>query len=125
MVFQTAPPQPASNARCICAPELVGGAEASQKGLGERIPAKFVLRSAMIYQPLVDRTSGELTILHRHDRRSRPACANTIASGKNPRRTTFKIGIDADKTSIGFQIETRSQRQFVLADSFNDLVSGQ
>src|ERR1700734_3608239 len=41
MVFHTAPPHPASKARIICSPLLVGGAEASQKGLGERIPAKF------------------------------------------------------------------------------------
>src|SRR5580698_8453908 len=44
MVFQTAPPQPASKARVICSPQLVGGAEASQKGFGERIPAKFTAR---------------------------------------------------------------------------------
>lgn len=47
MVFHTAPPQPASNALCTCAPELAGGAEASQKGLGERMPAKLMLRSGM------------------------------------------------------------------------------
>src|ERR1700740_2196850 len=38
MVFHTAPPQPASNARMICSPQLVGGADASQKGLGESMP---------------------------------------------------------------------------------------
>ena len=48
MVFQTAPPQPYSKARWICAPLLVGGAYASQKGLGERMPAKSMLRSAMV-----------------------------------------------------------------------------
>src|SRR5206468_552413 len=46
MVFHTAPPQPASKARMICSPQLVGGAEASQKGLGQRMPAKLVVRSA-------------------------------------------------------------------------------
>src|SRR3954451_17567012 len=41
MVFHTAPPQPASNARIICSPPLVGGAEASQNGLGASMdPAK-------------------------------------------------------------------------------------
>src|SRR5271169_589439 len=41
MVFHTAPPQPASKARMICSPQLVGGAEASQKGFGESMePAK-------------------------------------------------------------------------------------
>ncbi len=47
MVFQTAPPQPASNARWICFPELVGGADASQKGFGDRMPAKSICRSAI------------------------------------------------------------------------------
>src|ERR1700752_4985393 len=44
MVFQTAPPQPASKARMTCSPVLVGGADASQKGLGEAMPAKFTAR---------------------------------------------------------------------------------
>src|SRR5438270_13562751 len=53
MVFHTAPPQPASNARITCSPQLVGGPEASQKGLGQRMPAKLVVRSAMIDYPVV------------------------------------------------------------------------
>src|SRR5260370_32567150 len=41
MVFHTAPPQPASKARMICSPQLVGGAEASQNGLSALMaPAK-------------------------------------------------------------------------------------
>src|ERR1700689_4480212 len=45
MVFPTAPPQPASKARMICSPQLVGGAEASQKGLGLLMaPAKLRTR---------------------------------------------------------------------------------
>src|SRR5579871_5379389 len=44
MVFHTAPPQPASKARMTCSPVLVGGAEASQKGFGEAMPAKFTAR---------------------------------------------------------------------------------
>jgi hypothetical protein len=47
-VFQTAPPQPASNARSTIEPIFVGGAEASQKGLGDFIPAKLTLRSAIV-----------------------------------------------------------------------------
>src|ERR1017187_1392337 len=47
MVFHTAPPHPLSKARMICSPQLVGGPEASQKGLGERMPAKLVVRSAI------------------------------------------------------------------------------
>src|SRR5499427_2690431 len=46
MVFQTAPPQPASKARITWSPQLVGGAEASQNGFGEWIlPAKRTERS--------------------------------------------------------------------------------
>ena len=51
-VFHTAPPQPASKARLIWSPVFVGGAEASQKGLGEEMPAMFTRRSAMIQFPL-------------------------------------------------------------------------
>jgi hypothetical protein len=47
MVFHTAPPQPASKARMTCSPVFVGGAEASQNGLGVWIPMKRVERSAM------------------------------------------------------------------------------
>src|SRR5262245_6162801 len=46
-VFHTAPPQPASNARMICSPVFVGGALASQNGLGLEMPANEMLRSAM------------------------------------------------------------------------------
>src|ERR1700721_4825189 len=38
IVFQTAPPQPASNARIICSPQFVGGADASQNGLMHGMP---------------------------------------------------------------------------------------
>ena len=46
-VFHTAPPQPASKARCTCAPEFAGGAEASQKGLGDRMPPVLLERSVI------------------------------------------------------------------------------
>src|SRR6185312_12487915 len=45
MVFQTAPPQPASKARMTCPAVLVGGPEESQNGFGERMPAKVTERS--------------------------------------------------------------------------------
>src|ERR1700733_12031169 len=51
MVFQTAPPHPASKARITWPPVLVGGPEASQKGLGERRPQKLTDRSDMDYLP--------------------------------------------------------------------------
>src|SRR5215472_18007190 len=46
-VFHTAPPQPMSNARMICSPVFVGGALASQNGLGLLMPANEIDRSAM------------------------------------------------------------------------------
>src|SRR5436305_3244011 len=61
MVFHTAPPQPASKARMICSPQLVGGPEASQKGFGQRMPAKLVVRSAMI---VVQSLPGFLSCSH-------------------------------------------------------------
>src|SRR5579863_3753773 len=49
MVFQTAPPHPASNARITWSPQLAGGPDASQNGLGHRMPpAKLVVRSAIV-----------------------------------------------------------------------------
>ena len=52
-VFHTAPPQPASKARMTWSPVLVGGALASQKGLGIVMPAKSMERSAMIARALL------------------------------------------------------------------------
>src|ERR1700734_1918953 len=42
MVFHTEALQPASKARMICSPQLVGGGEASQKGLRHGMPQKLV-----------------------------------------------------------------------------------
>jgi hypothetical protein len=47
-VFQTAPPQPASKARSTIEPIFVGGAEASQNGFGDLMPARLMLRSAIL-----------------------------------------------------------------------------
>src|SRR5271170_8347904 len=49
IVFQTAPPQPASNARMTCPAVLLGGPEASQNGFGLVMPANFTVRSAIIH----------------------------------------------------------------------------
>src|SRR5438067_6631125 len=56
MVFQTAPPQPASKARRTWSAQFAGGPEASQNGLGDWIlPAKRILRSAILsLQPIRD-----------------------------------------------------------------------
>src|SRR5690242_13461978 len=47
IVFQTAPPQPSSNALATWTYVLVGGPEASQNGFGDLMPAKLTERSAM------------------------------------------------------------------------------
>src|SRR5271166_1465704 len=68
MVFHTAPPQPASKARMICSPQLVGGAEASQNGLGELIPPANprMLRSGISgLRGHQDREGGAFAIGHR------------------------------------------------------------
>src|SRR5437899_11567162 len=65
IVFQTAPPHPASNARITCSPQLAGGPEASQKGLGQRMPAKLVVRSATVL--LQNGEGGALAVRHRVD----------------------------------------------------------
>src|SRR5579862_6615904 len=98
MVFQTAPPQPASKARMICSPQFVGGPEASQNGLGLLMPpANLTLRSAT--QSLHDAESRPLAIGDRvHDF---AATADTIAAGK-----IFWIGraagggIDGDRALV-------------------------
>src|SRR3990170_4329729 len=64
-VFHTAPPQPAAKARITWSPVLVGGAEASQNGLGERMPARLIPRSAMVvvpFAPAVDAARGALAL---------------------------------------------------------------
>src|SRR5271168_2435937 len=72
MVFHTAPPQPASKARITCSPVLVGGADASQKGFGDAIPAKFTARLGTLVdmrtlQQPSDRHARALALGHRID----------------------------------------------------------
>src|SRR6202522_480670 len=50
-VFHTTPPHPALKARMTLYALSVGGAEASQNGFGDRMPAKVVRRCAMAYAP--------------------------------------------------------------------------
>src|SRR4030095_11288624 len=101
MVFQTAPPQPASKARCTCMPELLGGADASQNGFGERIPAKLMFRSATCHQPFVNCTRGKFSILDRHHGGGGAARPNAVAAGKNPGQTGFEVRGHLDKSAFG------------------------
>src|SRR6266568_8648 len=85
MVFQTAPPQPASKARMICSPQFVGGAEASQKGLGHRIPQKLVSRvglavAMLCLQPCRDSDTGAFAVGNRID--DLASAIGAIATGK-------------------------------------------
>src|SRR5258707_173719 len=104
MVFHTAPPQPASNARCTCIPELLGGADASQKGFGDRIPAKLMFRSATRHQPFMNRSRCEFAVLYRHHGRCCAARANAVSAGVNSRKTGFEIRAYLDKSLFGFEL---------------------
>src|SRR3984885_15234582 len=67
IVFHTAPPHPASKARMICSPQLVGGADARQNGLGDRMPPANVVERSGI-KPLEGSRDGHaraLSIRHR------------------------------------------------------------
>ena len=124
MVFQTAPPHPASKARCTCIPELLGGAEASQKGFGERMPAKLMLRSATCHQPFMNRMCGEFAILNGHHGGSSAASANTIASGVDTGQAGFVFGAYLDEPFFCFQLQLRGERRLVLADRAHHLICG-
>src|SRR5258708_16231902 len=84
-VFHTTPPQPALKARTTLYSLSVGGAEASQNGFGDVMPAKLERRSAMLLSPVsaveiaVDRQRGDLAILDGAHRQIRPGHA--IAPG--------------------------------------------
>src|ERR1700726_1941224 len=70
IVFQTAPPQPASNARITCSPQFVGGADASQNGLRHGIPQNVVSSvglglDMLPLQPRGNANAGALSIRNR------------------------------------------------------------
>jgi hypothetical protein len=52
---------------------LVGGADASQNGLGDFIPAKSIVKSAMYFPPLTNLNSFEVkSVVYEDD--MQPAC---------------------------------------------------
>src|SRR5580700_10159711 len=122
MVFHTAPPQPASNARCTWAPELAGGADANQKGFGERMPANSMLRSAIrnhqSCNSSVNGCRGQLAVLNRHHGRSYVSGANAIATRIDARDAGFEVRIHLDVPALKRQTERPSQRGFFLTDGF-------
>src|SRR5215470_9338405 len=89
-VFHTTPPQPALKARTTLYSLSVGGAEASQNGFGDLMPARLERRSAMISvllgsrrlsapQVAVDRVRGDLAVLHTAHRKIE--AGHAIAAG--------------------------------------------
>src|SRR5579883_1674756 len=109
IVFHTAPPQPASNARCTCAPEFDGGAEASQNGFGERMPAKLIDRSATAHQPFVNRPRRNFAVLHRHHRRCGAYSTNTISARIDSRQACLQSFIHRDVAPVELQVQPRCQ----------------
>src|SRR5262245_23884162 len=91
-VFHTTPPQPALKARATLYSLSVGGAEASQNGLGDLMPTKFVRRSAIFRassnqfvlsaQHPVDCLRRDLAVLHRRHRQVL-AAGDAVAAGEH------------------------------------------
>src|SRR5580658_10743661 len=100
MVFHTAPPQPASKARMIISPVLVGGAEASQKGLGEPMaPANLRTRMSGMGGSLRGLENGQRGPLAAgHGIYYFAAAVHAIAGGK-----VARIG-GAAGSGIGFNV---------------------
>src|SRR5580704_15375308 len=91
MVFQTAPPHPASKARLTWSPQLLGGPDASQNGLGDLMPAQRVVKSAMdLLQAAGDSRAGAFAIGHSVDHLA--AAVDAIAPGKITRITGLACG---------------------------------
>src|SRR4029077_20057371 len=109
-------------ARCTCIPELLGGAEASQNGFRERMPAKLILRSATSHQPFMNRSRGQLAVFDGHHRGGGSSRANTVAAGVNTRRTGLEIPVHLDEPFVGLEFQHRSQWRFLLASGLHNLV---
>src|SRR3979490_1034604 len=117
IVFHTAPPHPASNARMICSPQFVGGADASQNGLRHGIPQKVVssvgLGLDMLYlQPRGNADAGALSVRNR---------VPTLAAAIRAIPTSKKLRIGSlarcviDDNASAFKLNLR-----VLASGFRE-----
>src|SRR5271155_1602485 len=104
MVFQTAPPQPASKARLTCSPQLVGGAEASQKGLGDWMPAVFAARLGAEFRI----GSGTSSLLARKGLRNADGSPLAVGHGVDDLTTT----IDAVASGEVFRVSRLASRAF-------------
>src|SRR5262245_10864801 len=105
-VFQTTPPQPALKARTTLYSLSVGGAEASQNGLGDLMPTKLVRRSAMTVLPFsrslfraaqeaVDGVGGDLPVLDAlHGQIG--AAGDAVAAGPHVAERGFHVVVHGD-----------------------------
>src|SRR6187399_2778599 len=118
-VFQTAPPQPASNARLTLYALSVGGAEASQKGLGDLIPRNVVVRSAMSFpQKTVDGEGGHFAVLHGGHSQVLSA-KDTVAAGPHSGQRSFSFVVAHNASVFQFDYLGRLSdrvRQHFLPD---------
>src|SRR6516225_10208949 len=118
MVFHTAPPHPASKARWICAPELVGGADASQNGLGDLMPAKSMDRSAMAHlqgrgragEERMNGRGGAFAVLHGHHGAGGSCRPHGIAAREDLGAAGQMSGVDGDITLVAGQTAKRQAR---------------
>src|SRR5277367_4625832 len=110
MVFQTAPPQPASKARMTCSPQFVGGADASQKGFIHRMPAKVVSSVDILsLQPCGNCDASALAVGNGIDYFS--AAVGAVASGEVFRVRGLSGGaVDYDAAS--FQLDLVFEEKF-------------
>src|SRR5690349_22360766 len=121
MVFQTAPPHPASKARITWSPQFAGGPEASQNGFGHRMPAKFVVRSATATSKRLENAErGALSIGDGvHD--LAPA-VHAVPAGVILRIAGASGGtVDANQTAVGFELQPISEAR--LAEGEHDHVA--
>src|SRR5881397_70803 len=83
----------------------VGGADASQNGFGERMPATLQRRSAMRdsrstrFQRTIDRQRGTLAVLHRNHSQVL-AAAYAIAAGPDPGDRRPALTIHGDVRAV-------------------------
>src|ERR1043166_5585835 len=128
-VFHTTPPQPASKARTTLYSLSVGGAEASQKGLGLLIPTNVLVRSAMgllrhsrgggnpsrASDGAVGGDRRALPMLHRFHGEV-AAAVGAVAAGPDLRERRAAFGVDDDAAAIELDGGSDGCRDERLAD---------
>src|ERR1700733_9413765 len=110
IVFQTAPPHPASNARMTCSPQFVGGADASQNGLRHLMPQN-VLSSVglgldmLFLQPCSDADASPFAVRNRVHNLA-PAVGTVSASEELRVRCLACCAVDED--AAAFKLDLRA-----------------